>query len=580
MRSAVELESSLLARLADAGIGVLIFGGRNASKQAIVLPRAGNDGARRVGQYRRYGDADWRRAWSDAPGAGKAQGPDAPAARGPGRAPGPAPPAHRGAADSSSRPAPASWGTAPFPSRACAGSRARPRRPTSRPSRGCCRSRSASPDATGARPATRSTRCSRSATPCCTSRRCAPATAAGLDPMIGFYHELEFGRESLAADLIEPLRPRVDAWAWEQFRHQVLRAEDFREDGEACLLGKTGRQRFYAEFEALARPLRRLLRRFAARLAARPLAGAAWRPSPIRGGDLIIESRRHAWVAARTRSDARADARPLYIVPLGGHPGGARRPGPVRGARGACPRSSSRCVGSRVSTAATGRTGPPRRCSPARRPGCRWCSSTRTGGGGPRAGSAGAARRALQPAGRVSAAAPGHRDVPALAGGPAPARGLVGGREARRAGGPAQPRAVPRVDQPGGGPSRGASGAASARGSGCAPWPSTGCTGTCRTWDSGSNSELAQAGGPELAKDLAEILMWYLEPARIGWLSASGACAAQRKGEALRPPGHRDLVAALRVPARTGRPFAAGRSPACCTAGWSTTGRQGSALGR
>lgn len=93
--------------------------------------------------------------------------------------------------------------------------------------------------------------------------------AAGLDPMIGFFHELEFGRESLAADLIEPLRPRVDAWAWELFRHQVLRTEDFRREGDACLLGKGGRQRFYAEFESLARPLRRLLRRFTVRLASR-----------------------------------------------------------------------------------------------------------------------------------------------------------------------------------------------------------------------------------------------------------------------------------------------------------------------
>ena len=58
----------------------------------------------------------------------------------------------------------------------------------------------------------------------------------------------------------------------------------------------------------------------------------------------------------------------------------------------------------------------------------------------------------------------------------------------------------------------------------------------------GRNSELAQAGGPQLAKDLADILMWYLEPARIGWLRRR-CLAAQRKGEAVRPPGHRDLVA-------------------------------------
>ncbi len=37
--------------------------------------------------------------------------------------------------------------------------------------------------------------------------------AAGLDPLIGFYHDLSFSRESLACDLVEPLRPRVDAYS-------------------------------------------------------------------------------------------------------------------------------------------------------------------------------------------------------------------------------------------------------------------------------------------------------------------------------------------------------------------------------
>jgi CRISPR-associated protein Cas1 len=31
----------------------------------------------------------------------------------------------------------------------------------------------------------------------------------GLDPMLGFYHDLSFGRESLACDLMEPLRPLI-----------------------------------------------------------------------------------------------------------------------------------------------------------------------------------------------------------------------------------------------------------------------------------------------------------------------------------------------------------------------------------
>ncbi|MEZ5592591.1 MAG: CRISPR-associated endonuclease Cas1 [Gammaproteobacteria bacterium] len=50
---------------------------------------------------------------------------------------------------------------------------------------------------------------------------------AGLDPLLGFYHEPAYGRESLACDLIEPLRPRVDTWVWELFRERTLRAELF-----------------------------------------------------------------------------------------------------------------------------------------------------------------------------------------------------------------------------------------------------------------------------------------------------------------------------------------------------------------
>lgn len=90
---------------------------------------------------------------------------------------------------------------------------------------------------------------------------------AGLDPMIGFYHELDFGRASLASDLIEPLRPQVEQWVWERFKSEWLRPEYFTREGEACLLGKAGRERFFSAFERFARPRRRLLRRWSVKLA-------------------------------------------------------------------------------------------------------------------------------------------------------------------------------------------------------------------------------------------------------------------------------------------------------------------------
>lgn len=90
------------------------------------------------------------------------------------------------------------------------------------------------------------------------------AQAAGLDPLLGFYHRPAFGCESLASDLIEPLRAEVDAWVAALFRDRTLREDHFtrpESPGGACLLGKAGRQTFYAEWAAHAvRPLRRWLR--------------------------------------------------------------------------------------------------------------------------------------------------------------------------------------------------------------------------------------------------------------------------------------------------------------------------------
>lgn len=71
----------------------------------------------------------------------------------------------------------------------------------------------------------------------------------GLDPFIGFYHQLAFGRESLACDLIEPLRPLFDEWAVAVFAEKILRPEDFSYRESACLMGKAGRMRFYPAFE-------------------------------------------------------------------------------------------------------------------------------------------------------------------------------------------------------------------------------------------------------------------------------------------------------------------------------------------
>jgi CRISPR-associated protein Cas1 len=82
---------------------------------------------------------------------------------------------------------------------------------------------------------------------------------AGLDPFIGFYHTLDFGRESLACDVMEALRPQADRFALALFREETLVAADFSCSEMGCLLGKTGRARYYAAYEKLAEVLRKEL---------------------------------------------------------------------------------------------------------------------------------------------------------------------------------------------------------------------------------------------------------------------------------------------------------------------------------
>jgi CRISPR-associated protein Cas1 len=264
--SAVQIESSLFARLADAGITVLAFGGRNAGKVAIIQGTAHNDGTRRIGQYRRYADPDWRRQWSRQLVLGKLKGQ--------------ARLLHRALDQRADLRHPLTDGisrilqarsrvlsepeltleslrgiegaaavayfqalTALFPpGLAFTGRNRRPPR-----------------DPVNAVLSLGYTLMHFEAVRAC--------HVAGLDPIIGFFHELDFGRESLASDLIEPWRPNIDAWVWEQFRTRALREDHFTREGDACLLGKTGRQHFYTAYEALAHPLRRGLRRYAGKLA-------------------------------------------------------------------------------------------------------------------------------------------------------------------------------------------------------------------------------------------------------------------------------------------------------------------------
>jgi len=73
----------------------------------------------------------------------------------------------------------------------------------------------------------------------------------GLDPFIGFFHEFDYGRESLACDMVEMFRPVVDQWVWDLFRKREFTGSDFTEGEEraGCYLKKDGRKKYYLLYE-------------------------------------------------------------------------------------------------------------------------------------------------------------------------------------------------------------------------------------------------------------------------------------------------------------------------------------------
>ncbi|MDR3054418.1 MAG: CRISPR-associated endonuclease Cas1 [Zoogloeaceae bacterium] len=84
---------------------------------------------------------------------------------------------------------------------------------------------------------------------------------AGFDPYVGFYHQLDFGRESLASDLLEPLRPLADRFALGLIKKQILDKAHFSTTEAGCFLGKAGRAHFYAAYEAEKETLRHGIQR-------------------------------------------------------------------------------------------------------------------------------------------------------------------------------------------------------------------------------------------------------------------------------------------------------------------------------
>jgi CRISPR-associated protein Cas1 len=75
-------------------------------------------------------------------------------------------------------------------------------------------------------------------------------TVAGLDPMLGFYHQPHFGRPGLALDLMEEFRPIIaDSVVINALNTGVVQADDFIRAAGAVSLTSPARKRLILAFE-------------------------------------------------------------------------------------------------------------------------------------------------------------------------------------------------------------------------------------------------------------------------------------------------------------------------------------------
>ncbi|GIX29865.1 MAG: CRISPR-associated endonuclease Cas1 1 [Porticoccaceae bacterium] len=94
--------------------------------------------------------------------------------------------------------------------------------------------------------------------------------SVGLDPAIGALHEITYGRQSLACDLLELRRTAAEQWILQLFREGAFAPGHFAEGAERpCLLNKEGRAQFYPRYQEEARRWRTELRQLAQQWAKR-----------------------------------------------------------------------------------------------------------------------------------------------------------------------------------------------------------------------------------------------------------------------------------------------------------------------
>jgi CRISPR-associated protein Cas1 len=79
----------------------------------------------------------------------------------------------------------------------------------------------------------------------------AAAIAVGLDPYIGFFHQVHYGRPSLALDLAEEFRPLIsDSTVITVINNGMVGSNDFTRRGPACAIKDQARKRVIEAHEA------------------------------------------------------------------------------------------------------------------------------------------------------------------------------------------------------------------------------------------------------------------------------------------------------------------------------------------
>jgi CRISPR-associated protein Cas1 len=74
--------------------------------------------------------------------------------------------------------------------------------------------------------------------------------AIGLDPHLGYFHCISYGRPSLALDLCEELRhPLVDMLTLDLINRAILKEDDFSQESGGFMLLPEARKRYFAKYE-------------------------------------------------------------------------------------------------------------------------------------------------------------------------------------------------------------------------------------------------------------------------------------------------------------------------------------------